>query len=526
MISHAGHRASTRIVRSGIAAVACLILGCGGAVREPGVIVLASGADLESANPLVTVHPLSRQIQRYALFVTLTRLDDSLRQVPYFARSWRWSRDSTSMTMVLSRALRWHDGRSVTADDVAFTVLAARDPVTGFARSSELAALDTIRALDEHTVEFRYRGSQPTLNALFAELPILPAHLLASVPRAKFRGAAFNTSPVGSGPFRFASRAAGARWTFVRNPDFPAELGGPPAAAGLVVAVVDEATTKFAALASGEVDMAGIAPTMAQLATEDATLRVLSYPVNFSVALCFNTTRAPTDDSRVRRAISLALDRNRIVQIALAGFGEPSANVLGAARAPLPDAHAADSLLDAAGWVRDATGLRRRGGLPLELELLTVGSGENVVEQLIQSDLGALGITVRIRQTEMGAFLSAARANPRTYDMLLAGIPGDLQHSELRAMFASSQRGGALDYTGFHTLVLDSLLQARAVAGTTSPGATAGDAALSSYLDSLAPATWLYRARGVQGLSRRLHGVRMDLRGELVTIHDWTLQVP
>jgi peptide/nickel transport system substrate-binding protein len=90
------------------------------------------------------------------------------------------------------------------------------------------------------------------------------------------------------------------------------------------------------------------------------------------------------------------------------------------------------------------------------------------------------------------------------------------------ALFDSRQRGGTLDYTGFHLPALDGLLRAAADA----PEGVSRHIAwqnLQAMLDRLAPATWIYHARGVQGVSRRVRGARMDLRGELVTVHDWSL---
>ncbi len=489
---------------------------------------MASGADLESGNPLVTIHPLSRQVQRYALFVTLVRYDSALAPQPYYARRWERGDGGRTLTLHLADGLRWHDGVPTTARDAAFTFLAARDPATGYPRAAELAALDTAFALDDTTLVLRWREPTAELPALLAELPVVPAHLLASLPRRALRTAPFNDAPVGNGPFRFVSRRRGARWTFTRNPDFPRTLGGPPRLNGFVVAVVDEATTKFAGLASGELDMAGIAPVMAELARRDATLRVLTYPVLFGTGLFFNTTRPPFDDARVRRAVSRSLDRARIVEVALAGYGMPTSSPvppdspLAWHRAAEYDTLAADALLDDAGWRRGADGLRRRGGRPLDVELLTVGSGDNVAEQLVQSDLAARGITLRVRQTEMGSFLTTVRATAKQFDLIAAGVPGDLSLSYVSALFATSQRGGTLDYTGFHLPGLDALL-------ATAARAPSGEARLAAWravqvaLDSLAPATWLYHSRGVQGVSRRVLGVRMDLRGELVSIHDWSL---
>src|SRR5438270_5618221 len=97
-------------------------LGCVAPQRSPETIVYASGADLESGNPLVTVHPLSRQVQRYVLFVTLARYDSTLTAVPYAARVWEWSSDRRALTLHLVSGLRWQDGQQTTARDVAFTI--------------------------------------------------------------------------------------------------------------------------------------------------------------------------------------------------------------------------------------------------------------------------------------------------------------------------------------------------------------------------------------------------------------------
>jgi peptide/nickel transport system substrate-binding protein len=492
------------------------------------VVVFASGADLESPDPLVTTHPLSRQVQRFALLVTLLRYDSALTPQPYYARRWRWSSGGKDLTLVLDHDLRWHDGVPTTARDAAFTYLAARDPVTGFARASELASLDTAIAVDDTTLLLRFRDAPPSLPPLLSELPLLPAHLLDRTPRHALRSAAFERAPVGNGPFRFEARQRGASWSFVRNDSFPSSLGGPPSLRGFVVAIVDEATTKYAGLVSGELDVAGIAPTMAPVAERDDMLRVVTYPVLFGTGLFFNTTRPPFDDVRVRRAVARSVDRRRIVDVALAGFGEPSStpvpsgNPFAWPAAPGRDTVLADRLLDVAGWRREADGIRRRGGRPLEIELLTVGSGDNVVEQLVQADLAARGIIMHIRQTELGTFLTTARAADKRFDVLLAGVPGDVALSQVNALFATSQRGGSLDYTGFHAPALDAAL-------ASANGARSDSARRRAWidvqvlLDSLAPATWLYQSRGVQGVTRRLHGLRMDLRGELVTLHDWSL---
>jgi peptide/nickel transport system substrate-binding protein len=503
-------------------------LGCAARPRPAGVVVYASGTDLESGNPLVTIHPLSRQIQRFALFTTLARYDSALVPEPYAATSWEFSADRREVTFHLADGLRWHDGTPTTSRDVAFTLLAARDPATGYARAGDFAALDTVLAPDDSTAVVRYRSPLPAFPLVLCELPILPEHLLRGVPRRDMRRAPFNLAPVGNGPFKFVERVAGQRWVFARNNDFPAALGGPPRIAQLVVAVVDEPTTKFAGLASGDLDFAGIAPTMAALARRDPTMRIIEYPVLQEAGLIFNTHRPPFDDVRVRRAIGRSLDRDRIVKAALAGYALPASWPV-APESPyaLPfddprNPHAADSLLDAAGWHRGANGARVRDGKPLAVELLTVGSGDQAVEQLIQADLAERGIRVEIRVVEFGAFLARARAVPKTFDLLLTIIPGDLSLAYLGAMYDSRQRGSALDYADYHTPRLDSLF-ARTRAATTRDETVSAWHDVQFELARDMPAAWIYHSRGLQGVSRRMQDVRMDLRGELTTLASWTV---
>jgi peptide/nickel transport system substrate-binding protein len=504
------------------------LVACGSPHRSASIVIYASGADLESGNPLVTVHPLSRQVQRYLLFVTLATYDSVLAPVPYAARKWEWSSDRRRLTFYLIGDLRWQDGVATSARDVAFTLDAARDPATGYPRAADLTMIDSTVATSDSTVVLHFARPQYSFPLVFCELPILPRHLLANVPRTEMRRAAFNLSPVGNGPFSFVERRAGDHWTFSRNPQFPAALGGPPHIDAVVIVVVDEATTKFAGLASGDLDVAGIAPSMVSLVRRDPSLRVLDYPVLFSVGLVFNTHRPPFDDVRVRRAIDLSVDRDRIVQAALAGYGTPASgpvapgNPLALERPPRYDMSAADSLLDAAGWKRSTSGFRERAGRPFAVELLTVGSGDNALEQLIQADLAGRGIRVAIRQAELGHFLTVARAPQKQFDMLVAGIPGDLSLSYVGAMFDSRQAGGALDYASYHTRALDSLFARMRDAHSTEQSRAAW-LGIQEQLERDVPVAWIYHSRGLQGISARLRDVRMDVRGELSNVTSWRI---
>src|SRR5256885_13086864 len=245
---------------------------CGNeAPRRGRTVLFASGAALQSINALPTTHPLARQVQRYVLLMPVARYDSALVPHPYLARAWHWSADGRALTFALRRDVHWHDGAATTARDVVWTLDAARDPVTGYPRLSDLRALESARALNDSTVELRF-GARFAANAfpdVLTDLSILPAHLLDSVPRARLRETAWNEHPVGNGPFRFVLHEPNRRWVFAANPDFPRELGGPPALDRFIVVVVDDPTAKLAALTAGELDGAGINPAHATYVRRD-----------------------------------------------------------------------------------------------------------------------------------------------------------------------------------------------------------------------------------------------------------------
>jgi peptide/nickel transport system substrate-binding protein len=449
--------------------------------RRGATVLFASGADLQSINPLLTVHPLARQVQRYVLLTTLVRYDSGLTVRPYLARRWEWSPDRMRLTFHLETAVRWHDGWPTTARDVAWTLDAARDPATGYPRGNELGPLDAVEARDDSSVVLRFGLPQNQIPDVLTDLAILPAHLLDSIPHARLRQAGWNTEPVGNGPFRFVSHDPNRRWVFAADSAFPAALGGPPRLQRFIVVVVDEPTTKLAALTSGELDFAGIQPAHASFVKRDPSLRVLSYPLLMTYGIVFNTRRPPFDRLDRRRALSAAIDRQELVDGYIYGFGTP-------ATGPVPPAAPEYLAVSAA----STSSSRLAPGGRVRFELLTVGSGEAALEQMVQARLKPAGFDVTIRQLELSAFLARVYGPGHDFDAAVLGIPGDL----------------GLGYLG----------PLAALAGKPVPADPV--AAQQMFADSV-PVAFLYHARGLQGMNRRVHGVEMDLRGELPTVQDW-----
>lgn len=469
----------------GLALLGTLIAACGSeAARRGPSVVYASGADLPSVNPLATVLPFAKQVERYVLLTTLVRYDSTLAPQPYLAKSWTWSADRKTLVFRLQPGVRWHDGVPTTARDVAWTLAAARDPATGYPRLNDFADVAFVNDPNDSTVVMRFAAPHSAMPDVLTDLAILPAHLLDSIPHAELRRAAWNERPVGNGPFRFVAHEPGRRWVFAANPEFPAALGGPPALERFIVVVIDEPTTKLAALTAGEVDFAGIQPAHAAFVRKNPALAVLDYPVILPYGIVFNTRVPPFNDPRVRLAVALALDRREIVDGYLYGFGA-------VADGPVPPG--VPGYVPVPALPTDPDSARRLlGGRRISFELLAVGSGEAALEQMIQARLAAVGFDVAIRQLELTAFLARVSAARHDFAAAVLGQPGDL----------------GLGY----------LANLGDLAGLRAPADPAR--AERWFRDSL-PVAFLYHTRGVQGMNARVQGVRMDLRGELPTVAAW-----
>src|SRR5438876_218862 len=173
-------------------------LACGvSPARRGRTVIYASGADLQSVNPLFTTHPLAKQVQRYVLLTTLARYDSALVPQPYLARRWTWSADRTTLTFRLQPGVRWHDGVATTARDVVWTLNTACDSVTGYPRLSDLANVVSANDADDSTVIVRFSRPERELPDVFTDLAVLH-RLQPAAPAVRRR----------AGP---AGRGAGAR---------------------------------------------------------------------------------------------------------------------------------------------------------------------------------------------------------------------------------------------------------------------------------------------------------------------------
>ena len=213
-----------------------------------------------------------------------------------------------AITFKLRRDVFWHDGPRTTAYNVAFTFQRAADTATAFPNADWLIGWGAPQVLDSFTVRFPLERVADPLAGV-ALLPIMPRHLLESTPANQMAQAAFNKKPVGNGPFKFVEYRANDRWVFERNERFPEGLGRPKLR-GLVLRVIPEASVQAIELQTGSVHLAtGVPLEQYPQLDADSVLRGVPRESRQYGFIPWNTRRPPLNDARVRRALTMAIDR-------------------------------------------------------------------------------------------------------------------------------------------------------------------------------------------------------------------------
>jgi peptide/nickel transport system substrate-binding protein len=510
--------------------VLCLaFLGaCGddSAPRRGGTVVIGAGSDLDHANTLVSAEAWTNEILRFLLFAPLVRYGPDLDFQPWLAERWETEGD-TVFVFHLRRDVTWHDGNPTTARDVLFTFQRARNPETGFPNRGHFDHWLEGEVVDSFTIRFRVEPHAEPL-AAWPTTPIVPSHLLDTIPPGEMRNAPFNRNPVGNGPFRFVSQRANDRWIFERNPDFPEGMGGPPLLDRLVWRVIPDNTGQMTELRVGSVDLV-LQPRpdqVEELGQRDG-LQVVGKPSRQFYFIAWNGSRPPLDDPRVRRAMALAIDRDRILYGLRKGMGAPATSPVQPSHwayddslRPVPhDRDAARNLLAEAGY---ATPRGRAGGAgPLSVELKFPAGSElhRDLAEAIRSDLAAVGLEVTTRATEMGTLIGDVTSPDRRFDAALLGWTADFRLN-LRDLFHSDAVRGPYQFASYANPELDRLIDSASLEPSR-------DVAMPMWrrvqelLRDDQPWTVLFYNQDAYLARDRLRGTDMDIRGALVNVQRW-----
>jgi peptide/nickel transport system substrate-binding protein len=513
------------------------------AQREPSSIVIVTGQQANVPVPTL-MEGLQATTANYEiadhLFLRLAGVGPGLVTagdqgfVPLLAKSWT-RRDSLTLVFELDPRARWHDGAPVTARDVGFTFRRALDTAIAPRLANVTRRIASVEPEGDHRVVFRFKEvySEQLYDATF-HVAILPAHLLAALPSTAAAWARFVERPVGSGPYRWVRREEGQFIELAANRDF---FLGRPGIERVIVRVAGSSDARLNLLLAGQADaMDNIPPPTTNLARVESArhLRLVTVPSSNLGYLLFNQ-RDPTDRDRphpiladrdVRRALTLALDRELLVRAVLGRygyvpFGPVSAQLWIAHGTPTPfrqDQSAARRLLAGRGWVdRDGDGIREnRNGVPLSLRLLvsTSSMARSQMAAIIQEQLRQVGVRIDLVRVDVAVWIE--RHNAGAFDIDFSAASQDPSPSGLVYSWTCSGPGNA---GGYCDPVADSMLQ-RAIASPKADRRLWHD--FLKRVEENAPAAFIYTQVFAFGVNRRFRDVTIRPESSWSALWRWS----
>ena len=377
---------------------------------------------LNSLDPLHAIQFYENALAE-AIFSALTVIDDRGNVAPDLAvrvptrANGDISADGKTIVYHLRRGVRWQDGVPLTSRDVAFTFALMRDPKTNFPETSVYSIVDRLDTPDDRTVVLHLHTAwADATSQLFVggeDGSIVPEHVLRGV--TDLNASPFESAPIGSGPYAVERWERGSR---IALRAYPGYFRGRPPIDRIDVEFIPDQNTLALRILTGELDFSPQIPqSAAPLLRPSPTLRRVSATTYNDIQLGFNTRLAPFDDARVRRALTIAIDRARLVSAVFHGFAvaaddlvppqspahvrDPSVRLEG-------DAAGAARILDSAGWRRGSDGVRRKDGLPLAF-VLTVPSGYAAVVNAAvqtQADWHAIGVEATLKTVPSNVMLA------------------------------------------------------------------------------------------------------------------------
>jgi peptide/nickel transport system substrate-binding protein len=395
----------------------------------PGAIVVAMANSPANLDPGIGVDEASQKLHQL-LYSSLLRIDDDLRVVPDLATRFA-TEDYQTYVVELPRGVRFHDGRELTAADVAFTFRRFLDPDFTSGMKGAYASLDRVEVVDAYTVAFH-------LEVPSASFPI--NLVMGIVPEGT--GTAGGPRHIGSGPYRLGELVPDDHTTLLAFDDY---YQGAPANAALLFKVVPDDTMRGLELRKGTVDLVvnDLAPDLVHELGQYDQLEVVTAPGTDYAYLGMNLRQPPLDDRRVRLAIGYAIDQEAIVEHLRRHLALPAAGIV----PPMSWAYEPDvlrlthdpararALLDEAGFP-DPDGPGPAARIHLTLKTST-NEAYRLQAAVIQEQLADVGISLDLRSYEFATlFADVVRGNMELYTMQYVGVTDP---DMLRRAFHSSQ---------------------------------------------------------------------------------------
>jgi len=376
----------------------------------------------------------------------------------------------------LRPGVKFHDGHDLTATDVAFTYHAIINPKNFSPRLPDFEPVQSVKVIDPLTIRIIYkRLYSPALGTW--SMGILPTHLLddsalkaeadaTGKDPAQFtmRQSRFNRYPVGSGPFVFREWKSD---QFIRLDRFDSYWEGPPNYHQYVMRVIPNMLTQEMEFYAGTIDDYAVLPhQVARLSKDDRFQNFTGTSFGYTY-IGYNLRRPPFDDVRVRRALGMAIDRQKIIDYVLYGQGEPITGPFAKQTdyynheiSPLPyDPQGALTLLSEAGWEPGPDGYLQKNGRRMAFTLITNNGNplRKAILAVAQNAWQKIGIQVETDLLEWSVFIQK-RVHDLDFDALVLGWSMGID-PDLYQIWHSSQSGPfQLNFVGFRNQEADDLI--------------------------------------------------------------------
>jgi peptide/nickel transport system substrate-binding protein len=360
------------------------------------------------------------------VFDTLVWKDEN-GYVPALAEKWSYDPENLSFTFHLDPAVRWHDGKPLTAHDVVFTIAYFQEHPYQWI---SIDALDRAEVVDDFTVTvYLSRPYAPFMSDIGGTMPVIPKHVWQDIsdPKACIEPACM----IGSGPFVFRDFDK-TQGTYLFEA-FDKYYQGAPKKQRLIYVRTSKA---LMSLATGQVDLAAIQPDMAAPLKKKG-LTVIEDERGWNKKLMVNHTKAPFNDSAFRQALAYAIDRQEIIDKSHRGFGTPASfgllsidhDMYNPDTPDYPhDPEKAREIIASLGWALGSDQFFHKDGQLLKMELiasnLTV-AGESVADrdgEIIARQLSHIGIQVTLVNQEQTT--TDARVKNWDFDLAVSGHGG------------------------------------------------------------------------------------------------------
>ena len=361
------------------------------APKAGGSITIAISQDLDqSLDPHVSTSAGKREIF-FNIFEGLVKAAPDGSFVPSLAESWEISDDATTFTFKLRDGVKFHNGSELTAEDVIFTLDKCRGAETGVPLLAAYSEIESVTSPDAKTVEIKLKN--PNIEYLaYLNTAIIP-HDYADQ----------DTSPVGTGPYKFKSRAVQENIVLEKFEDY---WGEPGYLDEVTFKIIENTDALVMALRSGSVDLSvhRVASDVKEIGDE---YELLESPTNLIQALYLNNAVEPLNDLRVRQALNYAVNVEDVMLIVNDGLGTP----IGSSIYPAFGKYFMPELADAYPYNPEkAKELLSEAGYPDGFSLTITAPSNYVVHvntaQVIAEQLKAVGIDAKINLVEWATWLS------------------------------------------------------------------------------------------------------------------------